>query len=56
VAAISDTIWILSTEEGKPGATIVKEYDLCQMGLAWMPEIRSNPEFVSLIKEVKSKL
>jgi len=55
-AAISDTIWILSTEDGKPGATIVKEYDLCQMGLAWMPDIRSNPEFISLIKEVKSKL
>lgn len=55
-AAISDTVWILAPEDGKPGATIVKEYDLCQMGLAWTPDIRSTPDFIALIKEIKSRL
>jgi ABC-type nitrate/sulfonate/bicarbonate transport system ATPase subunit len=55
-AAISDAVWILAPEDGKPGATIVKEYDLCHMGLAWTPDIRSNPDFIGLIKDIKSRL
>ncbi len=55
-AAISDTVWILGAEEGKPGATIVKEYDLCQMGLAWMPDIHTNPDFIKLIQQIKQQL
>jgi ABC-type nitrate/sulfonate/bicarbonate transport system ATPase subunit len=55
-AALSDTVWILAQEDGKPGATIVKEYDLCHMGLAWTPDIRFNPDFTGLIKEIKSRL
>jgi ABC-type nitrate/sulfonate/bicarbonate transport system ATPase subunit len=55
-AAISDAVWILAAENGKPGATIVKEYDLCHMGLAWSPEIRFSPNFISLINDIKSRL
>ncbi|UYQ92295.1 ATP-binding cassette domain-containing protein [Chitinophaga horti] len=55
-AAISDMVWILGTEEGKPGATIVKEYDLCAMGLAWEPHIRENMAFVELLADIRRRL
>ncbi|WP_295127850.1 ABC transporter ATP-binding protein [uncultured Chitinophaga sp.] len=55
-AAISDMVWVLGAEEGKPGATIVKEYDLCQMGLAWKPEIRSDMRFVELLTDIRKHL
>lgn len=55
-AAISDAVWILAAEDGKPGATIVKEYDLCHMGLAWAPDIRTNPDFTALIRDIKARL
>lgn len=51
--AISDSVYILSSEIGKPGATFTKSFDLCQMGLAWDPDIRKKKEFISLIEEVK---
>ncbi|NSL89880.1 ABC transporter ATP-binding protein [Chitinophaga sp. Mgbs1] len=54
--AISDTIWLLAPEEGKEGATIVQEYDLCKMGLAWQPNIREESSFQQLITEIKNKL
>jgi ABC-type nitrate/sulfonate/bicarbonate transport system ATPase subunit len=54
--AVSDTVWILGNEEGKLGATIKKEYDLCQMDLAWKPDIRTDRKFVELIDEIKKQL
>jgi ABC-type nitrate/sulfonate/bicarbonate transport system ATPase subunit len=54
--AVADTVWILGNEEGKAGATIKKEYDLCEMGLAWQPEIRTDRRFVELISEIKKQL
>lgn len=33
--AISDTVFVLGCEEGKPGATIKKEIDLIERDLAW---------------------
>lgn len=55
-AAVSDTVWLMGTEEGKVGATIRKEYDLCEMGLAWKPDIRTDPKFVGLIDEIRKGL
>lgn len=55
-AAISDMVWVLAPEEGKPGATIVKEYDLCEMGLAWAPHIRENMRFVELLADIRKHL
>lgn len=54
--AVADTVWILGNEDGKSGATIKKEYDLCEMGLAWKPEIRTDRKFVELIDEIKKQL
>lgn len=49
---IADTIWIMGREEGKPGATIVKQYDLMTMGLAWQPNVTKHPLFVPLLNEI----
>jgi len=49
---IADTIWVMGREEGKPGATIVKIYDLKAMGLAWQPNVTKHPMFVPLLNEL----
>lgn len=49
---IADTIWVMGREEGKPGATIVKQYDLMTMGLAWQPNVTKHPLFVPLLNEI----
>jgi ABC-type nitrate/sulfonate/bicarbonate transport system ATPase subunit len=54
--AISDTVFVLACEEGKPGSTIVKEIDLVERGLAWRKNIRSDPAFLDTLKEIKSLL
>ncbi|WP_407306562.1 ATP-binding cassette domain-containing protein [Acinetobacter sp.] len=50
---IADTIWILGREEGKPGATIVRQYDLMAMGIAWQPNIEKHPSFIPLLMELR---
>jgi len=54
--ALSDTVYILAREEGKPGATITREIDLISRGLCWQKGIKESPEFRELLKEVKSEL
>lgn len=54
--SISDTAYIIAKPDPTRGATIVKEYDLMQMGLAWHPDVKDMPEFRSLVKEVKTLL
>jgi ABC-type nitrate/sulfonate/bicarbonate transport system ATPase subunit len=54
--AISDTVFILGEEEGKPGATIRKEIDLIERGLAWEKNIASKTVFIDTINEIKSCL
>jgi ABC-type nitrate/sulfonate/bicarbonate transport system ATPase subunit len=54
--AISDTVYILSVEEGKQGATINHEIDLIERGLAWKKDIKQSPEFVETINEIKACL
>lgn len=54
--AISDTVYILGIEEGKPGATIKKEIDLIERGLAWQQDIKKKKEFIETIEEIKSSL
>ena len=54
--AISDTVYILGQQEEKPGATIKKEIDLCERGLAWDKNIRSQKEFIDTLKEIKAEL
>jgi len=54
--AISDTIFILGKEPGKPGATIVKEIDLMERGLAWQKDVRHLPAFADTVEEIKACL
>lgn len=54
--AISDTVFILGTEANKPGATIKKEIDLCERGLAWQKNIRSEKAFIETLQEIKAEL
>jgi hypothetical protein len=37
-----------------PGSTISKTYDLLVEGLAYSPDIKENPRFREIIKEIKS--
>ena len=54
--AISDTVFILGEEKGKTGATIVKEIDLIERGLAWEKDCRNEKAFVDTIGEIKACL
>lgn len=50
ILTIADTIRLMGhdrDEEGKqiPGAKIMQEYNLVDMGLAWKPDIKHSPEF-----------
>jgi polar amino acid transport system ATP-binding protein/sulfate transport system ATP-binding protein/NitT/TauT family transport system ATP-binding protein len=54
--AISDTVFILGEEPGKPGATIREEIDLIERGLAWERNIAGRKEFIDTINEIKSCL
>jgi ABC-type nitrate/sulfonate/bicarbonate transport system ATPase subunit len=54
--AISDTVIVLGCEEGKPGATIKKEIDLMERGLAWQKNIRSDKAFLETLAEIKRYL
>jgi ABC-type nitrate/sulfonate/bicarbonate transport system ATPase subunit len=51
---IADHLWILGREEGKPGATIVKEINLIERDLAWQPNITQHPAFQPTLNELKS--
>lgn len=54
--AISDTAFILAKEEDKEGATITAKVCLASEGLAWQPDIKENPQFRELLKQVKGLL
>jgi ABC-type nitrate/sulfonate/bicarbonate transport system ATPase subunit len=54
--AISDTVFILGEEDGKPGATIKKEIDLIARDLAWQKDIRKEKNFIEMVGEIKTSL
>ena len=54
--AISDTVFILGKETGRPGSTIVREIDLIERDLAWRKEVREEKAFMDTIREIKSCL
>jgi polar amino acid transport system ATP-binding protein/sulfate transport system ATP-binding protein/NitT/TauT family transport system ATP-binding protein len=54
--AISDTVFILGTEKGKPGSTIKKEMDLIERDLAWKKDIKKEKAFIDTVEEIKSVL
>lgn len=55
---IADHIWVMGRQkdlEGNeiPGATIVKEYDLIERGLAWEPDVIHHREFQPMVAELR---
>ncbi|MEI6948475.1 ATP-binding cassette domain-containing protein [Paraflavisolibacter sp. H34] len=54
--ALSDTVFILGREEGLPGATIKKEIDLVERGLAWQRDIKTQTAFTNTLEEIKKYL
>jgi ABC-type nitrate/sulfonate/bicarbonate transport system ATPase subunit len=54
---IADTVWIMGFERDAagnkiPGATIVKQIDLIERGLAWLPDPSVHPSFTYTTKEI----
>ncbi len=54
--AISDTVFILGKEEGKEGATVKREIDLLERGLAWQKDVRREQAFIDTLDEIKASL
>jgi NitT/TauT family transport system ATP-binding protein len=56
---VSDTLWLLGRDRDEkgniiPGARVKAEYDLCERGLAWQDGITNTPEFMDLLREIRS--
>lgn len=57
---IADTIWVLGHQREEetnkliPGSTIVAEYDLIKLGLAWVSKIKEQPNFAPMVAELNS--
>jgi len=54
--SISDTVFILGTEPGLPGATIKKQIDLIERDLAWRCGIKKEKAFLDTVDEIRSCL
>jgi len=52
--AISDTVFIMGKEKGKPGATIKQEIDLIERDLAWHKDVKKQQAFIDTIDEIKA--
>lgn len=53
--AVSDTAILLSNKDNE-GSTVVKEFDLIELGLAWRPDIKRDQKFQDLLQEIKHTL
>lgn len=56
---VADTVWVLGRDHDAagnviPGARIQRNYNLIDMGLAWRHDITDDPEFVKLMKEIRT--
>lgn len=57
---ISDHIWLMGRDRDetgafKPGARIMTEYNLIDLGLAWHSEIDQMPEFTNCLREITAQ-
>lgn len=55
VCAVSDHLWLLGRDPGKPGARIQENYNLVDSGLCWQENIQTRPDFVSFVSHVKER-
>lgn len=51
--SLSDTVYVLNKPNPDEGATIVKEIDLIERGLAYRPGIKDDPKFRETLREIK---
>ncbi|MGI4874079.1 MAG: ATP-binding cassette domain-containing protein [Janthinobacterium lividum] len=62
--ALADTLWLLAPEHDPatgqllPGATLSPrhQYNLADLGLAWHPNVESEPEFAQFVAELKEEI
>jgi len=54
--AISDTVFILGSEPGIPGATFRREIDLIERDLAWQKDVKKSKCFLETLEEIKGCL
>ena len=54
--AISDTAFIIANQPDKQGATLTETIDLITPGFAWDTQVRDNPQFKQLVKDIKFKI
>jgi ABC-type nitrate/sulfonate/bicarbonate transport system ATPase subunit len=52
---VSDTLWLMGREAGKPGSRIVDSYNLVERDLAWQPDIERTPQFAEFVREVEGR-
>jgi NitT/TauT family transport system ATP-binding protein len=58
--AVADTIWLMGRDRDAqgnviPGARIIDTIDLIEKGLAWQPDIRNRPGYITLVNEIKER-
>ena len=58
--AVADTIWLMGRDRDIngtviPGARIMEEYDLIEMGLTWHPDVLDLPASGQLIRTIKKR-
>lgn len=58
ICSIADTLWLLGrtydTAGNSLGASIVKQYNLIDRGIAWEPHPHALPQFTTLVREVRA--
>ena len=52
--SVSDSAYVLAKTDPTEGASIVKNYDLAELGLAWADNIKENSDFRNILKEIKT--
>ena len=50
---LADEIWVIGSEHGKAGSTVIKRIDLAAKGLAWTPDIQRHPAYFPTVLELK---
>lgn len=53
--SVADQVWLMGRKIGQPGASIVADHNLAEMGLAWDPDIQHKPEFIEFVRHVKDE-
>jgi len=52
---VSDTLWLMGRDPGKPGSRIVDTINLIDRGLAWQPAIDRTPAFAACVRELEDR-